>query len=160
MARFGLLYARGGVWGLAPDGSGKEQRLLSKQWIQRTTALYSPESALPGQVLGEMLGDMREYIWGEVPRGRSIDVYRRNLQRGYLALGDLGDRLLLAELQAISGGSSRFAEQSVEEAVAGDVNAGPDSQRVAMQSVSRKPESFNTPVTGSSMSTPTPFATL
>jgi hypothetical protein len=34
--------------------------------------------------LGEMLGDLRGAVWGEVPRGRNIDVYRRNLQRGHL----------------------------------------------------------------------------
>jgi hypothetical protein len=34
--------------------------------------------------LGEMLGDLRGAIWSELAAGRSIDVYRRNLQRGYL----------------------------------------------------------------------------
>jgi hypothetical protein len=34
--------------------------------------------------LGEMLGDLRGAVWSELRSGRSIDVYRRNLQRGYL----------------------------------------------------------------------------
>ncbi len=34
--------------------------------------------------LGEMLGDLRGSIWSELRSSRSIDVYRRNLQRGYL----------------------------------------------------------------------------
>lgn len=34
--------------------------------------------------LGEMLGDLRAAVWSELSTGRSIDVYRRNLQRGYL----------------------------------------------------------------------------
>lgn len=34
--------------------------------------------------LGEMLGDLRAAIWSELRRGGSINVYRRNLQRGYL----------------------------------------------------------------------------
>jgi hypothetical protein len=34
--------------------------------------------------LGEMLSDLRSAVWSELPGGRSIDVYRRNLQRGYL----------------------------------------------------------------------------
>jgi hypothetical protein len=34
--------------------------------------------------LGEMLGDLHGAVWSELRRGGSIDVYRRNLQRGYL----------------------------------------------------------------------------
>ena len=34
--------------------------------------------------LGEMLGDLRGSVWSELSTGGSIDVYRRNLQRGYL----------------------------------------------------------------------------
>ena len=34
--------------------------------------------------LGEMLGDLRGAVWSELRRGNAINVYRRNLQRGYL----------------------------------------------------------------------------
>jgi hypothetical protein len=34
--------------------------------------------------LPEMLGDLRGAIWSELARGRPIDPFRRNLQRGYL----------------------------------------------------------------------------
>jgi hypothetical protein len=34
--------------------------------------------------LGEMMTDLREAVWTELSTGRSIDAYRRNLQRGYL----------------------------------------------------------------------------
>ena len=34
--------------------------------------------------LGEMMTDLREAVWTELARRRSIDAYRRNLQRGYL----------------------------------------------------------------------------
>ena len=34
--------------------------------------------------LGEMLDELRSGIWSELPRGRAIDTFRRNLQRGYL----------------------------------------------------------------------------
>ncbi|MEE9134075.1 MAG: zinc-dependent metalloprotease [Gemmatimonadota bacterium] len=34
--------------------------------------------------LGEMLDDLRGAVWSELRTGRSIDIYRRNLQRGYL----------------------------------------------------------------------------
>ncbi len=33
----------------------------------------------------EMMTDLRRGIWSELPRGRTIDTYRRNLQRSYLA---------------------------------------------------------------------------
>ncbi len=67
MARFGLLYARQGFWGGAESG----QRLLSRQWIQRTTALYSPES----DFLGEMLGyGMLWWVYRE-PRFEQFGMY-------------------------------------------------------------------------------------
>ena len=34
--------------------------------------------------LGEMLGDLRNAVWSEAPRGAATDAYRRNLQRSYL----------------------------------------------------------------------------
>ena len=34
--------------------------------------------------LGDMLTDLREGVWTELASGRSIDPFRRNLQRGYL----------------------------------------------------------------------------
>ena len=34
--------------------------------------------------LGDMLGDLRGAVWSELASGRTIGVYRRNLQRGYL----------------------------------------------------------------------------
>ncbi|NIR58323.1 MAG: zinc-dependent metalloprotease, partial [Gammaproteobacteria bacterium] len=34
--------------------------------------------------IGEMLGELRAAVWSELRSGRSINVYRRNLQRGYL----------------------------------------------------------------------------
>lgn len=34
--------------------------------------------------LGEMFEDLRAGVWGELANGESINVYRRNLQRGYL----------------------------------------------------------------------------
>jgi len=35
--------------------------------------------------LGELFGDVRGAVWSELAAGRSIDVYRRNLQRAYIA---------------------------------------------------------------------------
>ncbi len=34
--------------------------------------------------LPEMMGDVRAGLWSEIATGKNIDIYRRNLQRGYL----------------------------------------------------------------------------
>jgi hypothetical protein len=53
---------------------GRMQRLIEAEARMGTSAY----------TLGEMLGDLRAAVWSELGRGRSISVYRRNLQRGYL----------------------------------------------------------------------------
>ncbi|NIR44342.1 MAG: zinc-dependent metalloprotease [Gemmatimonadetes bacterium] len=53
---------------------GRMQRLIENE-ARNGRSAYS---------LGEMLGDLRGSVWSELGSGRSIDVYRRNLQRGYL----------------------------------------------------------------------------
>lgn len=53
---------------------GRMQRLIEAE-ARNGNEAYS---------LGEMMTDLREAVWTEVARGRSIDAYRRNLQRGYL----------------------------------------------------------------------------
>jgi hypothetical protein len=53
---------------------GRMQRLIENE-ARNGSSAYS---------LGEMLGDLRAAVWSELRSGRSIDVYRRNLQRGYL----------------------------------------------------------------------------
>ncbi len=62
---------------------GAVNNLLNPQRMQR---LVEAE-ALHGDAaytLGEMMTDLRGGIWGELSRGRTIDPYRRNLQRGYI----------------------------------------------------------------------------
>ncbi len=58
-------------------------RLLS---FDRLARLIESEAALGNEAytLSEMLGDVRNAIWSELAQGSTIDVYRRNLQRGYL----------------------------------------------------------------------------
>ncbi|MCH8936855.1 MAG: zinc-dependent metalloprotease [Gemmatimonadetes bacterium] len=53
---------------------GRMQRLIEAE-ARNGNEAYS---------LGEMMTDLREAVWTELPRGRSIEAYRRNLQRGYL----------------------------------------------------------------------------
>jgi hypothetical protein len=53
---------------------GRMQRLIEAE-VRNADNAYT---------LGEMLNDLRSAVWSELPEGNSIDVYRRNLQRGYL----------------------------------------------------------------------------
>ncbi|MCH7775932.1 MAG: zinc-dependent metalloprotease [Gemmatimonadetes bacterium] len=53
---------------------GRMQRLIEAE-ARNGNEAYS---------LGEMMTDLREAVWTELARGRSIEAYRRNLQRGYL----------------------------------------------------------------------------
>jgi len=56
--------------------------------------------------LGEMLDDLRGGVWSELSAGRSIDVYRRNLQRGYL------ERLEWLMTEEPAAPTSRFGARS------------------------------------------------
>ena len=53
---------------------GRMERMIENEALNGTQA-YS---------LIEMMSDLRKGIWSELSRGRSIDTYRRNLQRAYL----------------------------------------------------------------------------
>ncbi|MAW60613.1 MAG: hypothetical protein CMJ94_07235 [Planctomycetes bacterium] len=68
-ARFGLLFAREGMWG--------EQRILSHHWVARSTALYSIDSDLMGY----------GFMWW-VFRKPSLEQYR-----GFAALG-VGNQMI------------------------------------------------------------------
>jgi hypothetical protein len=54
---------------------GRMARMIENEALNGTEA-YS---------LLEMITDLRRGIWSELPKGRTIDTYRRNLQRAYLA---------------------------------------------------------------------------
>jgi hypothetical protein len=54
------------------------QRMIEAEAMARRRADVYP--------LGEMLGDVRRGVWGEIYRGRPIDPYRRRLQSTYLEL--------------------------------------------------------------------------
>ena len=62
---------------------GALNRVLDPGRMQR---LIESEARNGGDAytLGEMLGDLRNSVWSELRAGRSVGVYRRNLQRGYL----------------------------------------------------------------------------
>jgi hypothetical protein len=76
------------------EGSGAVERvrqlqvrrlnqLLDSERMQRLieASVFQPEESY---ALLEFLGDLKDGVWGELRRGRAIDTYRRNLQRGYL----------------------------------------------------------------------------
>ncbi|HEX9727318.1 MAG TPA: zinc-dependent metalloprotease [Gemmatimonadales bacterium] len=54
--------------------------------FDRLQRLIESEAVLGANAytLAEMFDDMRGAIWSELTAGRAIDVYRRNLQRGYI----------------------------------------------------------------------------
>ncbi len=59
------------------------QRLLNHARLARMIeheAFHGDETYRPA----EMLDDAREIVWREIRNGRSVDTYRRNLQRAYL----------------------------------------------------------------------------
>lgn len=54
---------------------GRMARLLEAQSMLGANKAYT---------LPEMMADLRKGLWSEISTGKSIDIYRRNLQRGYL----------------------------------------------------------------------------
>ena len=48
------------------------------------SVLLSTESSAPVSSVTEMFSDVKKGIWSELPVRKSIDVYRRNLQKSYV----------------------------------------------------------------------------
>ncbi len=57
----------------------------------------------------DVMGDLRKGIWSELSSGRSIDTYRRNLQRAYL---DRMEFLMTNEQNSIPAGFRRFSRRT------------------------------------------------
>ncbi|MBD1397558.1 zinc-dependent metalloprotease [Pontibacter sp. JH31] len=72
------------------------QRLLEAQ-----ASLGSKTYTLP-----EMMADLRNGVWSEVASGKTVDMYRRNLQRGYL---DRMEFLMKEEQRAVPTNMRAFA---------------------------------------------------
>ena len=66
----------------------------------------------------DMMSDLRNGIWSEIRTGGTIDVYRRNLQRGYL---DRMEFLMTKEQQALSGNARRFSKRTNVNVVQSDI---------------------------------------
>ncbi len=95
--------------------------LLQSARLDRMTeqvALDGPEAYSPV----EFLGELRAGIWAEVPKGGNIDIYRRNLQRSYLALMDTrlnGTTAPSAEVRSLLKGELRAVGEMVDAALRG-----------------------------------------
>jgi hypothetical protein len=74
---------------------GRMQRLLEAQ-----AALGNKTYTLP-----DMMADLRNGIWAEVATGKTVDMYRRNLQRGYL---DRMEYLMKEEQRSVPAGARAF----------------------------------------------------
>mgnify|MGYP001286509307 CR=1 FL=1 len=98
-----LLESDGGVERLTTQQVRVLEALLSTDRMQRMVEVeaYAPDVAYP---LTEFLDDLRAMIWAELGSARSIDVYRRGLQRGYL---ERMKELLAEEREQASGPQAR-----------------------------------------------------
>jgi len=86
---------------------------MTEQVALDGSAAYSPV---------EFLAELRTGIWAEVPKGGNIDIYRRNLQRSYLALIDNrlnGPTAPSAEVRSLLRGELRAVGEMVDGALRG-----------------------------------------
>ncbi len=70
--------------------------------------------------LDELFTDLRDGIWSELSQGRSIDPYRRNLQRGYI---DQMKSLLEAEVEAPPEEYEEFVVHTPVDVAQSDIRA-------------------------------------
>ena len=68
----------------------------------------------------EMFGDLRNSVWSEIRTGRTIDTYRRNLQRTYL---EAMERLMTEEQQEVQGFFAQFSGYSAIDVTKSDIRA-------------------------------------
>jgi hypothetical protein len=104
---------------------GRLQRLIEGQ------ARFGPSA----YGLEEMLGDLRDALWWELNEGHPIDVYRRNLQRGYvermaylMTEGDLSvapeDRMWSTEVNVPQSDIRSFARGELDTVKGSIIGAG------------------------------------
>ena len=87
------LLARFSRQGIMDQILGLQSSALRRILTPRTLSKVIENEALNGKdayTISELYTDLRNGIWGELSRGRTIDAYRRNLQRAHIAaLGTL-----------------------------------------------------------------------
>lgn len=63
---------------------GVLNRLLDPRRLQRLSEITAWDGASDSYTLGDFFSDLRAGVWGNLASGKAIDVYRRNLQRGWI----------------------------------------------------------------------------
>lgn len=89
---------------------GRMQRMLEDQTINGNNAY----------ALYDMMKDLRNGLWSELRTGRSIDIYRRNLQRAYI---DRMEYLMTKEQPEVPANIRRFASTTEVDVDQSDIRA-------------------------------------
>lgn len=80
--------------------------------------------------LGDMLGDLRTAVWGELRTGATVSLYRRNLQRGYL---DRAEWLMTLNPDTLPANQQRFLFSTAVDLSQSDIRAFMRGELVALQ---------------------------
>jgi hypothetical protein len=100
------IYSRTGTSGLTTIGNIQDNmlnRLLSARTLGKLIDGEAAQGSNAYQVT-ELLADLKKGIWSELPARKSIDVYRRNLQKSYVNI-----MIGLVNPPKSSGGSDQLA---------------------------------------------------
>ncbi len=80
------LYSRTGASGLTVIGSIQDN-ILGRLFSARTLNKLSEAATYPagqGYLLTDLFADLKKGIWSELPTRKTIDIYRRGLQKSYI----------------------------------------------------------------------------
>ena len=103
---------------------GRMQRMLENQTINGNNAY----------ALYDMMKDLRNGLWSELRTGKSIDIYRRNLQRAYL---DRMEYLMTKEQPELSANARRFSRATEVDVDQSDIRAIARAELNSLQSAVR-----------------------
>ena len=103
---------------------GRMQRMLENQTINGNNAY----------ALYDMMKDLRSGLWSELRSGKSIDIYRRNLQRAYL---DRMEYLMTQEQPELTGFARRFSSTTEVDVDQSDIRAITRAELNTLQSAVR-----------------------
>ncbi|MFC4722299.1 zinc-dependent metalloprotease [Geojedonia litorea] len=103
---------------------GRMQRMLENETINGNNAY----------ALYDMMKDLRNGLWSELRSGKSIDIYRRNLQRAYI---DRMEYLLTKDQPEVPARFRRFAGTTEVEVNQSDIRAITRAELKSLQSAVR-----------------------
>ena len=84
--------------------------------------------------LYDMMKDLRNGLWSELRSGKSIDIYRRNLQRAYI---DRMEYLMTKEQPELSANARRFSSATEVDVDQSDIRAITRAELISLQSAIR-----------------------